>query len=124
MDPDSPGSHEEPTPHEAERSARTSLAVNLGGSMVGSALTLYLAYTMESWPMEETSGILYALIAPLLLVPPLWAVVGLVLAAKKLLERARSEARWTVLVAFAAALALALAAVPVFGASLMRLLRF
>ncbi len=123
MDPDSPGSHEEPSPHEAERSVRTSLAVNLGGSIVGSVLTLYLAHAMESWPMEETSAILYALIAPLLLVPPLWALVGLVLSAKNLLKQARSGARWTVLAAFAVALALVFAALPVFGASLMRLLR-
>ena len=106
------------------RSAGNSLAVNLTGSIAGGVLMLWLGGAMNSWPMEEASGILYALIAPLLLVPPLWSIFGLVFAGKTLRKQARAELNWTALVAFALALALALAALPGFAAALARVLRF
>jgi len=109
---------------EAHKSAGNALTVNLGGSIAGGALTLWLAAAMKSWPIEAASGMLYALIAPLLLVPPLWSIVGLVFAGRILRKQSRSEMQWPVLVALAVAIGLALAALPVFAAALVRVLRF
>lgn len=104
------------------RWSRPALAINLGGSIAGGVFTFWLAWNMESWPIEQGSRLVYALIAPLLVVPPLWSVAGLAFAARTLFGRNPPNAGWPAYAAFAVALALALGSLPVFASALGRLM--
>ncbi len=52
-------------------------------AMLGALLTGWLAWTFPAWPTRADGGIAYLLLAPFLLVPPAWAVVGIVAGARR-----------------------------------------
>lgn len=58
--------------------------VNLVGSVGAGSLTALLALQMPEWPRSGALSLVYLLMGPFLLVPPLWTLVGTVFAVRLL----------------------------------------
>jgi hypothetical protein len=86
------------------------VAINLAVALVSSLLMLYLEHALLAWPRDGSSMLLYWLIAPFLLVPPLWALLALGFGARTALASNDRPWRPTALVALGVALLLNLAA--------------
>lgn len=68
--------------------------VNLVGAIGAGTLTALLAMQMPSWPRGGALSLVYLLMSPFLLAPPLWTAVGASFAAQ-LLYSGRGEGwRW------------------------------
>lgn len=102
-----------------ERPKSPYLPANIAVAFVGGLLTLWLAATMPHWARDETSSISYFLIAPFLLVPPLWALSALSFAARAMILEQRGALAW---LGFAAAFVLNLYALPRYIPALASLL--
>jgi hypothetical protein len=88
-EPERPPADDPPTaPADPHRAALATAVM----AMLGALLTGWLAWTFPAWPARADGGIAYLLLAPFLLVPPAWAVAGILAGARRLQAAAATGA--------------------------------
>lgn len=70
------------------------LMVNLVGAIGAGTLSALLADAMPGWPRSPAFALVYVLMLPFLLIPPLWTLVGLLFAVRILRSGAVLHGRW------------------------------